>query len=413
MAEHARPDEQPTVKRALHALGGQKGAARQARVASVAALGAVVLAAGCFAGWRAVALPQDPKASRGTVAPVLATWDLNAVPACCADAFGSAGGPGPYLLEAENQSGSALPIGIEERLAACEPYAASLADIAALPGQAEPFAFCLNSASANAAPALADETIANLQAACAPFAQQGCQAGYLLLDLETGRGLAGNVDARVYGASSFKGPFALYLCESWLDTGRAALDAWCPESAAAPYMDYDGGYLRDGASAYPLGDLVSESIVLSGNDPYRILRANYDGDDLRAWLVNLGVSADVGNEWYPAYSARESAQLWLHAADYLAGDGVSAPWLASLLAQAETSFIRNALAAEGASVRGKAGWNADADPAYCGICDAGIVTVEGRDYLLSVMSSAPHSANNVAAVEEVVAAVFAAREDLA
>lgn len=302
---------------------------------------------------------------------------------------------------------------VESRLAACDPYASSLADLGALPGQIEPFAFCLNPTSEDKAPLLSDGTIASLQAASAPLTQQGFQVGYLLLDVETGRGLASNLDARVYGASSFKGPFALYLCESWLDTNRAALDTGCPEFAAVPYMDYDGIYLHDGASSYPLGNLVSESIIASGNDPYRILRANYDGDDLRSWLVNLGVSADVGNEWYPAYSARESAQLWLHATDYLAGNGASAPWLASLLAQAETSFIRNALAAEEATVQGKAGWNADVDPAYCGICDAGLVTVEERDYLLSVMSSAPYAADNATAVEEVVAAVFAAREDLA
>ena len=278
--------------------------------------------------------------------------------------------------------------------------------------QQEPFAFNLNAASGDAPPALDDETAAALQTACAPLTESGWNVGYLLLDLGTGRGLAGNLDAPSYGASSFKALYALYLCETQLDTERATLDAPCPEYAATAFMDPAGTYLYDGFASYPLGTLVEDSITASDNDSYRILRANYDAE-FPAWLADRGFSASLADDWYPTYCTREAGLLWLHAAAYLASDAPSAAWLGTLLEQTETSFIRDALAPRHAVVQDKAGWYADGDPAYCGINDAGIVSADGHTYLLCLMSSAPYSTENADALTALAATVFAAREDVA
>ena len=50
---------------------------------------------------------------------------------------------------------------------------------------------------------------------------------------------------------------------------------------------------------------------------------------------------------------------------------------------------------------------------YNALCDAGIVVKDGRRYLVSVMSNIPYTTSNVELFENVIAAVFAARGDLA
>lgn len=327
-----------------------------------------------------------------------------------------------WNVAASAQASAPVPEGapidpIETRLATCAAYAPSADDLATLPGDAFPFAFNLNANSADAAPVLTDETATELEAACAPFADNGWTAGCLLIDLGTGRGLAANLDARSYGASAFKALYALYLCETQLDTGRADVDTPCPEFGATEFMDPEGTYLHDGMTDYPLGTLVVDSVTKSDNDSYRILRANFDAAGFAEWLTAGNFPSSLADDWYPTYGAREAGLLWLHAAAYLESDAPSAAWFGELLEQTETSFMREALTSGVAGsdivVRDKAGWYADDDPAYCGINDGGIVTVDGRDYLLCVMSNAPFSASNEAAFESIIATVFAAREDLA
>ena len=41
--------------------------------------------------------------------------------------------------------------------------------------------------------------------------------GFVLFDMQTGQGICYNADAQIYGASSFKAPYALYVCEQHLD----------------------------------------------------------------------------------------------------------------------------------------------------------------------------------------------------
>lgn len=299
----------------------------------------------------------------------------------------------------------------EAQPAARAPYASSLADLAALSGQAEPFAFCLDPDSADSAPSLLEASTARLQEARDAFAARGWDAGYLVVDLETGCGLAGNLDSTAYGASTFKALYALYLCETQLDPGLATLDTPCYEGPAAAFMDPAGTYLHDGFSSYPLGTLAADSITRSDNDSYRILRASYDAG-FPAWLERHGLPSSLADDWYPTYSTRTAGMLWLLMAQYLDGDSASAAWLTELLGQTETSFLRDALPRE-ATVRGKAGWYADGDPAFCGVCDAGIVGAGGHDYLVCAMSNAPFSQENEELLENLLAAAFEARADLA
>ena len=65
------------------------------------------------------------------------------------------------------------------------------------------------------------------------------------------------------------------------------------------------------------------------------------------------------------------------------------------------------------TVRDKAGWNIDADENYDALVDCGIVTCNGRDYLLCVMADVAFTDSNVENFERLIAAVFEARQDLA
>lgn len=314
------------------------------------------------------------------------------------------------------------PPSIEDRLAALPSRTLAAADFDALSGEDGPFAFALAAESAAAddsaeaadapAPALSAASRESLAAARSAFSDNGWSTGFLLIDLDSGRGLAANLGERIYGASSFKAPYALYLCETLVETGAASLESLCDESAARPFMD--GSYLSDGLSAYPLGTLIENSIAASDNDSFRILRSLYDGPSFAAWLEEARVDPALAtDEWYPRISACELGKLWLRIADYLDGESPTAAWLSALLERTETSYLRDALEGFGATVRDKAGWIASSDLAYNGMCDAGIVSKDGRDYLLCVMTSAPVSQQNAERVEALAVALWQAREDLA
>ncbi|WP_143412195.1 serine hydrolase [Arabiibacter massiliensis] len=268
------------------------------------------------------------------------------------------------------------------------PYAPSGTDLLALSGQREPFAFA--AAPGDAAPTLSQETLVALDAATQAIIDQGAEAGYLLFDLESGRGVAANVDARVFSASSIKAPYALFLCETQLDAG-----------GIEPAEEADIRALMEAA--------VSES----DNDAYQALRDRFAGPAFGEWLDGLGIGEEFSREQYtPYYSARESALLWLRMQEYLNSGAPSATWLEGLLENARVSFMRHALAGGDVSVLSKAGW-LDGEEDMDGFCDSGIVTENGRAYLLTVMTSLPYSTEVEYDFEALVQAVWSARGDIA
>ncbi len=65
------------------------------------------------------------------------------------------------------------------------------------------------------------------------------------------------------------------------------------------------------------------------------------------------------------------------------------------------------------TVLDKAGWNIDPDENYDALVDCGIVSCNGRDYLLCAMTDVAYTDSNVEDFEKLIAAVFNARQDLA
>ena len=66
----------------------------------------------------------------------------------------------------------------------------------------------------------------------------------------------------------------------------------------------------------------------------------------------------------------------------------------------------------GATVRDKAGWCSDSDPAYNSVSDAGIVEIDGKTYIMSILTAMPDSESNRELVGDLARALLSCREGL-
>lgn len=270
------------------------------------------------------------------------------------------------------------------------------------------FATSTETGEAAEAPTLFAKNEASIKAELDPFAQDGASVGFVALNCETGRGVAYNIDEVFYGASSYKALYSSYVCQKLVEGGIYSLDF--PISS---WQQTSSGFYQSGSET--IRDAINDSIVWSDNASFGSLRTAFDGDGYNAWLSGLGISKGVEETdeggWFPSFSARAAAQLWLNTYRYLETNTETAAWLGSLLEETETSFLRDALedaGYEGAVVRSKAGWCADPDPDYNSVCEGGVVSYEGADYLICVMTSAKDSSAARTNYEALATAVFEA-----
>ncbi|MFR3272618.1 MAG: serine hydrolase [Slackia sp.] len=144
------------------------------------------------------------------------------------------------------------------------------------------------------------------------------------------------------------------------------------------------------------------------------MRDSYDTMGFDEWATGVGADDATyrADSWYPWYCARSSAKLWTEMYNYLESNTETATYLSALLGQTETSFIRDALQDTNALVKDKAGWCSDSDPNYNGVCDAGIVSVDGHPFVLSVMTGMADSEQNRLLFQEIARSVFETNETL-
>lgn len=216
---------------------------------------------------------------------------------------------------------------VEPDLAKLPAHAPTREEITALPDQTAPFAFALSTDGDAAAPELSERSLTSLDHALAYYNDNGYEAGYLLMDLGTGRGIAGNLDASIYGASSFKGPYCAYVVNK----------------------EFPNDINRTSSTRLAQ---VENTIVWSDNSSYGKLRRAYGTDGMEEWLSEAGVNTALVNDTYfPHYTTRQSALMWLKIYDYLTtADTSAAQWLSDVFARTEVSFLRNG--ASGATSEG-------------------------------------------------------------
>ena len=253
----------------------------------------------------------------------------------------------------------------------------------------------------NQIPALEDESLAALQDTL-DQAQELGDVGVVFYDLSSGKGVTYNADAEVYGASSYKALYVLYVCELLVETGQVSLD-----DTLGTYGGYSMGWLT-------VRDLIETSVVNSDNDSFVALRATFDQDGYEDWIAALGVEDEVALDPmsdFPTYCPRTSAKLWREMSEYLSRESETSQWLSGLLASTTRSFIRDGIADDHAMVRNKAGWISEAG---CNAtCDAGLIDVDGDTYIMSIMSSMPWSDRSSEAVAAIAKALYDTRAALA
>lgn len=115
----------------------------------------------------------------------------------------------------------------------------------------------------NKTPTLEDESLALLQDALSRAQELG-DVGVVFYDLSSGKGVTYNPDVEVYGASSYKALYALYICEFLVETGQVSLD-----DSLGTYGGYNMGWQT-------VRDLIEAAIVNSDNDSFIALRATFD-----------------------------------------------------------------------------------------------------------------------------------------
>ena len=250
-------------------------------------------------------------------------------------------------------------------------------------------------------PALEDESLAALQDTL-DQAQELGDVGVVFYDLSSGKGVTYNADAEVYGASSYKALYVLYVCELLVETGQVSLD-----DALGTYGGNSMGWLT-------VRDLIETSVVNSDNDSFIALRATFDQDGYEDWIAALGVEDEVALDPmsdFPTYCPRTSVKLWREMSEYLSRESETSQWLSGLLASTTRSFIRDGIADDHAMVRNKAGWISEAG---CNAtCDAGLIDVDGDTYIMSIMSSMPWSDRSSEAVAAIAKALYDTRAALA
>ena len=250
-------------------------------------------------------------------------------------------------------------------------------------------------------PALEDESLAALQDTL-DQAQELGDVGVVFYDLSSGKGVTYNADAEVYGASSYKALYVLYVCELLVETRQVSLD------------DTLGTYGGNSMGWLTVRDLIETSVVNSDNDSFVALRATFDQDGYEDWIAALGVEDEVALDPmsdFPTYCPRTSVKLWREMSEYLSRESETSQWLSGLLASTTRSFIRDGIADDHAMVRNKAGWISEAG---CNAtCDAGLIDVDGDTYIMSIMSSMPWSDRSSEAVAAIAKALYDTRAALA
>lgn len=251
----------------------------------------------------------------------------------------------------------------------------------------------------NATP-LSEEQQESLAAATQNIEGGGYTVGFTLINLNTGKGIAYNLDSRVYGASSFKGPYAAFLCQHLGDN-----DASYPSGSEAA---------GSGVSS-SIYSLMQPMILYSDNSAFSSLRNTYDSAGFAEWLNSCGVDSEIMHDThFPRYSARESALLWLRTYQYLKTNTPTAQNLTSLYEQTNVSFIRSGVSDDGEveAVLNKAGWCSGSER-FTGLCDAGLIKcTDGTTYLMSTMTNSPDGGLYTIRLANLASTLFECRDVL-
>lgn len=200
---------------------------------------------------------------------------------------------------------------------------------------------------------------------------------FLLVDINTGEGLAYNLDEIYYTASSIKGPFAASFCD---------LD---PEAAS----NWENS--------------IISMLQNSDNDAYAALDNTYHRTYIRQWCEQLGLDLNPFAYKYPHINCRQMAALWLRSYEFFES-GEWGAQVASWYEDPNISAIHTMLGDQYVT-RSKGGWYVDEDPYRTCTVDAGIVYADNGPYIVVIMSKVPSSMDYL---NPIAAALDIAHQDM-
>lgn len=213
--------------------------------------------------------------------------------------------------------------------------------------------------------ALSTEEVLALDGAINAISSRGYHVGALFLDINTGYGVAYNLDEEFYSASSIKSVYVASVAASSPDIVEL-------ESST-----------------------IYSTLAYSSEDAYFSFRADYGHEPMVQWCRDAGVDDSVGINWFPTISTRTFAQLWLRTFDYFNSGSPEVPELLPHYQFTYNSPLSNTLSGS-STVFSKAGWIGE--DGYFAAVDAGIVVSSGTDrnnevrdypYIVVIMSDVP------------------------
>ena len=149
-------------------------------------------------------------------------------------------------------------------------------------------------------------------------------------DLQSGAGYAYNIDAKVYGASSFKGPVFIYGCQQAIEPGNISMSS--------------------------VNSNCEGAIVWSDNKSYYRMRNSFEGsanETLGAWLSSMNISETLANDTsFPHYAARDSVKLWMNTYLYFNAadsDPDVVSWAQDFFGRTDTSMLRDGVTMKSAA----------------------------------------------------------------
>ena len=295
-----------------------------------------------------------------------------------------------------------------------DPCAVAAEARSALNGASSTNELNLFDASDGTSRALGSDEAADVEAAIAAFADAGCSVGFVVYDLASQRGLGYNADGLYFCASTVKAPFVSYVLQDAVASGAASLDDEVVEDLV---MEGTGIMAEDDLTCYDLRTVLENTLVYSDNTGYALLRERFEAAGFEAWCAQADVDAAAWlGEWYPSYTPRDLAKLWLTTGAFLMGDDPNAAWCRGLFERTHVSFLREALGAD-CTVLSKPGYEVDF-PGYstAALNDAGLVVGDDGAYVVAIMSDADYDdecfTDNEHLIVDLAAALDAARDRL-
>lgn len=200
-----------------------------------------------------------------------------------------------------------------------------------------------------------EEVAKKLQSSVDVIRSKGYQVGYIMMDLNTGQGVACNPDMKEPSRSTIKA-FSV-----------AGLVSTRPDLVSS------------------LESKMIAAVQQSSNLAYNSLYYTYGASHVAGWCRTAGVRESIGSVQYPSVTPRELAKLWTVNYDFFEGDAYGS-YAAAWYENPNESVIHSQLG-KYYTTRSKAGWYYEST--HDNTHDAGIVYTENGPYIVAIMSTLP------------------------